>query len=150
MAAVLQYRHRREQACAQALDVGDELLNWSSTGALCSVMAYEVAGETRNVLVVPAQSADPTVADMYTLQVGSSQIEVAVRPGDDPALPIARLSVDGQGTRAVYHHQDERTVYIAREAHSYCFTDVSGGESDAAESAGSGRIVAPMHGQLLV
>ncbi len=147
VAAVLQYLHRRARAHAQALDVNDELLNWASTGALQSVVAYEVDGEMHNVVIETTAGAER--ADAFTLRIADTQVEVAVRPSDSAPCSVMRLLVDGQGCRVVFHHQDERTVHIAQATRSYCLTDVSGGEPDAAQIAGSGQITAPMHGQLL-
>ena len=136
LAAVLQCRHRRQQALDQALGIAPELLDWSSAGPLASVVQYD-----RQLVTVAALAPDH-----YRVQALDEAVEVQLR---SITASSARLTVAGRGTEAQYLCQGA-DIHLATPTRSWRLTDTAalGAAADEA-TEGAAAVVAPMHGQLL-
>lgn len=135
IAAVLQHKLRQQSAHHLALNVNSEMLDWSNSGSLETVVQY---GDTSAIHV---HVDDP---QQYTV-TGDDQV-VAVR-----LLSIkpdmAKLKVGGHNV-IVFYHDHHRTLHLALPDRSLTVTDQTG-LSAMEDVGGGGTVVAPMHGQLL-
>ena len=137
IAAVLLYLHKRDNAAQAALDVCDELMDWSSDGGLNSVFVGGESGEIHRV--------QPLGHSRYTVISGEHTIAVRVR---DRQATTARLEVQGQGVNVAHCIDDDGQLHLATQRRLFQYQDAAFGSHLDGE-AGGGRVVAPMHGKLL-
>ena len=138
LAASLFYCHRRGQAQAAALDLSDELLDWSSDGRLPSV--FVLGEEGARVHLRPQRDG--------TLALTDGAEACAVIDVLSYGAFEARLSVNGTVHDCLFHHSDPATLHLSTAQQTYLFTERSL-TSAADDVGGSGRITAPMHGRLV-
>ncbi len=138
IAAVLHHKLRQQAAHKLALNVNDEMLDWSSTGTLETVAQY-VDGED-----APAIHVHVASAGSYTVTSGveQAQIDLLSMQADQ-----AKLKVNGQNVKAIYKAR-RRQLHLALPKRSLTVTDLTG-LSAMEDAGGGGTVVAPMHGQLL-
>ncbi|PIE14071.1 MAG: 3-methylcrotonyl-CoA carboxylase [Rhodobacterales bacterium] len=129
LAAAVLFDALQSRATARAGGVADELVGWSSSGALASRLKLSLAG-------------------------GEVQ-QVTVRLNRDGGLEVngARFSRESgwrrDGIRVDLRdvHLDGDTLYVMTGRHSFSVTRLR--EGAESEGAGDGTVLAPMHGQLL-
>ncbi len=141
LAAVVQYRTRAQTALNASTGIHPELINWSSAGRLQAVTVYRCGDALTTIHVQPVSDAsyDVTVAD-------ADPSRVAILASTAETLTVQR---DGQRETVAYHaHADGLTLSLATGTLEFTVVDVAAGEA-ATEGGGSGRVTAPMHGQLL-
>lgn len=140
MAAVLQHKLAQTQYCREALGVSAELLDWSS----------DARHEESYTYTWEQQSLKLTLAivdcDEYRTILGDVQATVSVvNMGDN----TAHLLVNNRHYHVAYQAQDGATLHLATESATVSLTNAAALPPDSQEQAGSGSVVAPMHGQLL-
>ena len=141
MAAVAQYRLRTLTARSQSLGVNSELLNWSSNVRLEGVSVYLVGEDPKTFVVRPEAS------DRYRVSMGD-EFETAYRV---PAFDERHATFEGAGGRetiAMHAFGDGRTLALATRSLEFTVRDVVARDLSG-ETAGSGTILSPMHGQVL-
>lgn len=142
VAAALQHKLRQRTAHDLALNVNPEMLDWSTTGSLHSVMQYEGLAE--------AGSGDGLI-HLHVEAPGHYRVEAGDHTAHVELLSLtetrAQLRVNGRGTTAIYHSR-HRDLHVALPARSISVTDQTG-LSAMEDTGGGGTVVAPMHGLLL-
>ncbi|WP_430427290.1 acetyl-CoA carboxylase biotin carboxylase subunit [Parasphingorhabdus sp.] len=138
IAAVIHHKLRQRSAHRLALNVNPEMLDWSSTGALETVVQY-ADGEDAQTIHVHVDKPG-----RYRVTSGEEAVSVElVAIAEDRA----KLKVDGR-TIPVIYFDDHRTLHLALPQRSLTVTDLTG-VSALEDIGGGGTVVAPMHGQLL-
>ncbi len=135
VAAVLQHKLRQKTAHHLALNVNAEMLDWSNSGSLETVVQYDDSA-TIHVHVDEPQQYTVTDGD----QESSIQL-LSLKPD------MAKLNVDGHNVIVLYH-EHHRILHLALPDRSLTVTDQTG-LSAMEDVGGGGTVVAPMHGQLL-
>lgn len=141
MAAVAQYKLRTLSALSEALDVNSELLNWSSGVSLDAVSVYQTDDGSVSF------NTRPTGAQTYAVRVGEvSLAEFTILDVGDRTMTLEY----GRERRKVayYAHEDGLTLTLATNRLQFTVKDRAAAESDS-DARGSGRVVSPMHGQLI-
>ncbi|WP_422007185.1 acetyl-CoA carboxylase biotin carboxylase subunit [Pyruvatibacter mobilis] len=139
-AAAIFYMLESNEAQARAFAVDDELMNWSSTGRLATVYRFDTPEEPEDVTVI---AAGP---DAYHVAIGDASHEVALLDAD-PAR--CRLKVDGVTHDVIFDAPETGVLHISMADRTCLMRNLyafAGAEDD---SAGGGRILAPMHGLIL-
>ena len=138
IAAVIHHKLRQQAAHRLALNVNPEMLDWSNTGALETVVQY-AEGEGAQTVHVHVDRPGH-----YRVITGEDQVAVVLM---SLTADHAKLRVDGRTVKAIYY-DDHRTLYLALPARSLTVTDLTG-LSAMEDAGGGGTVVAPMHGLLL-
>ncbi|VAW01790.1 Geranyl-CoA carboxylase biotin-containing subunit [hydrothermal vent metagenome] len=138
IAAVLHHKLRQQAAHKLALNVNDEMLDWSSTGTLETVAQY-ADGEDAQTIHVHVTSAGNY---QVTSDVEQAQIELISMQAEQ-----AKFKINGHNIIAIYHNK-HRQLHLALPKRSLTVTDLTG-LSAMEDAGGGGTVVAPMHGQLL-
>lgn len=136
--AVAQHVFDREDAAHRSVGVHPELLEWSSSGPLMSVVTYRVDGTTV-MIRVESRDVDRFVAHVDDVCV---KLRVIHRQG-----ARWRVETDGGVRSPIIHRHGMRCLDIAVEGRSCTVQDLTALRTDA-DSAGSGLVTAPMHGKL--
>jgi geranyl-CoA carboxylase alpha subunit len=137
--AVIQHVCALRRAKEAALHVNAELLNWSSTGRLQTIVEYAVGGTVRKVSVRPMRGGQYEVSD------GAVTRRVFVAALNDAT---ARLEVDGVSLDVTWH-EDGRTIWLATADRTVELVNLAAFARSKADQAGQGALLAPMHGKLL-
>jgi geranyl-CoA carboxylase alpha subunit len=140
MAAVLHYSGERDAARAKSVNVSKALLNWSSGGI----------PETRYVYQWDESEIDLTVSPI-------GQKAFKVTKGDQTfSLEIlsvfnntARLRLDGRGEKVQFHQPSPGIILLSLDGNNITFRNSIAFASNVEDAAGSGQVLAPMHGTLL-
>jgi len=128
------------EAQARAFAVDDELMNWSSTGRLATVYRFGTPEAPEDVTVI---AAGP---DAYNVAMGDTSHDVTLLEAD-PAR--CRLKVDGVTHDVIFDAPETGVLHISMADRTCLMRNLyafAGAEDD---SAGGGRILAPMHGLIL-
>ncbi|MEE2526781.1 acetyl-CoA carboxylase biotin carboxylase subunit [Hyphobacterium sp. HN65] len=135
IAAVLLHRAARKTARTAALDVPDELLDWSSVHPQPSVADFE----TGMVRVFPQGG------EAYRVEIAETvlRIEVIAEQG-----PQVSLSVDGLPASVVFALTGEERVFVKRGVRSFEFANRAAILKSAGTAGGAGDVIANMHGTL--
>jgi len=154
IAAVLQFRYERDRARANSLQVSPALLDWTSTGALATRYVYPNAGPgggpgggTEIDLLVSPQGRDRYLvrhAGTGGEAAGEMQVELL-----EMAAQGARLAVDGRRVDVFHFQPGPGLLDLSIGDASFRFRNRIAFPPGAAEAAGGGRVLAPMHGALL-
>ncbi|WP_428481840.1 acetyl-CoA carboxylase biotin carboxylase subunit [Pyruvatibacter mobilis] len=139
-AAAIFYMLESNEAQARAFAVDDELMNWSSTGHLATVYRFGTPEEPEDVTVI---AAGP---DAYQVALGDTSHDVCLLDAD-PAR--CRLKVDGLTHDVIFDAPETGLLHISMADRTCLMRNLyafAGAEDD---SAGGGRILAPMHGLIL-
>ncbi len=139
-AAVLHYCEARETASARAVSVAEELKNWRSSGQLMSRYLYDVGDTNFDLTVSPLSRSE------YAVSQGGEQIVVRVLSQDSV---LAEVFVGDSRRQILSYIPDPRQIHLSMDGRAFSFRNRIGLIADMGESAGSGSIVAPMHGRLL-
>ncbi|MEO9467949.1 biotin carboxylase N-terminal domain-containing protein [Parasphingorhabdus sp.] len=142
VAAALQHKLRQQSAHHLALNVNPEMLDWSSTGSLHTVVQYGSWAE--------ASDGDGLVhlyvegPNRYRIESGDEKalVELVTLTGE-----TARLRINGRSTTAIYKNR-HRQLHLALPDRSISVTDQTG-LSAMEDAGGGGTVIAPMHGLLL-
>ena len=138
-AAVLDYRAACRRAFAASVQVSSELLNWSSSAGQGS--HFCVAGDGQDkTLTVKSRGAEYVVSD------SQSQCAVEVHHDDGSS---ADISIDGASHRVIYCNPAIGETFLSLEGSSERFINQLSSRVGGDESAGSGHILASMHGQVM-
>ena len=141
MAAVVQYKLRTSMALSEAVGVNSELLNWSSAGSIDAVSVYRTGDQLATFTVCP------TGPQSYLLSDGGDY-RVEFRVLDFAERTLSLQAGDERHSIAYHAHGDGVTLTLATETLEFTVRDVAAGGA-ADDGVGSGRVVSPMHGQLL-
>ncbi len=140
MAAVLHFNVQRRRALDASLNVSAALMDWSSAGHLTTRYVYDFDGGEFDVTVSPQRDGT------YTVRHGDSQVAVAVLTHDGHR---AVLTVDGRRQAVLYSAPGAGVLDICIDGRDWHFRNRIAFSASAQEAAGGGRVVAPMHGNLL-
>ena len=138
IAAVIHHKLRQQAAHRLALNVNPEMLDWSNTGALETVVQYAEGEAAQTVHVHVDRPGE------YRVIAGEDKASVTLM---SLTADHAKLRVDGRTVEAIYF-DDHRTLYLALPTRSLTVTDQTG-LSAMEDAGGGGTVVAPMHGLLL-
>jgi geranyl-CoA carboxylase alpha subunit len=138
-AAVLDFRASAARAHAASVAISPGLINWSSTGRLGSILSVDTGSGPANLVVTAAGSA-------YSVSDGDDACSVQVRFDDGTS---AEISIDDTSHRVLYCTPTEGVTWLSIDGNSGCYLNSLAGRPVEDGAAGSGRILAPMHGQLL-
>jgi geranyl-CoA carboxylase alpha subunit len=137
-AAVLQHVCAMRRTSASALAMSPELLDWSSTNALQTIVEYQT-GEARQTLSVrPGGGA-------YAVTLGEHLHSVSLVAMADET---ARFLIDGH-TLSVAYWEDGRTVFVATPDRTLERVNLASFIRPPKSRTGQGLLTAPMHGRLV-
>ncbi|RZV58218.1 MAG: ATP-grasp domain-containing protein, partial [Pseudomonadales bacterium] len=149
VAAVLDYRLAQQQAMAASTLVSAPLRNWSSTGNLASHKRYEFDGVDYALRI--EATAHGISADNYKVSVSdasacllSCEIELIACENDR-----AKLTVDGKQRLVRFYAKQVGQLYVSTNGLATLFIDRAIQAAGAEDASGGGRVLAPMHGQVL-
>ena len=137
--AVTDFQHKRAQANHNALGLDAELMDWTNGAPLRYPSDYRSGETVWNCQVIPVAK------DTYQVIVNETDafdLEIT-----DRTEHRASLTLNGQRI-TLCHHVSADQITIALPDIQFTVTDITAGEHSA-EGAGSGRIIAPMHEQLV-
>lgn len=138
--AVIQYELDRSAALGASLGMSPTLLNWSNSEQLSTPYRYALSdGETEFIVA-------PRGADSYTVSAGEESIGVRVVRIEDG---VAILVIGDRQRRVNFHVLGRGRLSASTDTCDWEFRnlDALGGTIEA--ETGGGRVVAPMHGQVL-
>jgi len=138
-AAVVQHACALRRADASALSMSAELLDWSSTTPLQTIVEYETSGGIRKLSIRPKGQRT------YDVTVGDKRHEVSIAALDDDT---ARFLIDGQTLTATYR-DDGRTVFLSTPDRTLELANLASFVRPKTSAAGQGVLLAPMHGKLV-
>ncbi len=148
LAALVEYRHERRRAAAQAVFFSEHLLDWASAGSLASRYRYESAPKNDG-----DQPVDVPVDVLVTACTDNAYI--ITQDDIDHRLQIVdeqpgrlRLVVDEVQKTIRSHIAASGAVHLIVDGWSFRFTDLLGRAVAAKQGELSGSITAPMHGRL--
>ncbi|MBT5194033.1 MAG: acetyl-CoA carboxylase biotin carboxylase subunit [Rhodospirillaceae bacterium] len=140
MAAVVQYTVERQAAFDNSLNVSPALMDWSSAGHLGTRYVYAAGEDEMDVVVTPQGN------DAYTVRSGDDEVAVTVIERADH---VARLTVDGRRHSVLYSAPAAGVLDLSIDGRGLHFRNRIAFAAGAEDTAGGGRVVAPMHGNLL-
>jgi geranyl-CoA carboxylase alpha subunit len=140
MAAVVQFRVERQRAYDQSITVSETLMDWSSTGQLPTRYVY---GSEENAIDL---TVGPQGGDSYRVESGEEAVTIVLLSFNDVS---ARMRVDGRRRVLYFAAPTAGEVYLSIEGKTFHFRNHIAFPASAAEAAGGGRVLAPMHGALL-
>lgn len=136
IAAVLLHRAARDRARAAALDIPDELVDWSSVPSIPSIADFD-SGLVR---------VFPEGGDVFRVENGERSLRISVLAESGPQISF---SLDGRPVTVVYALAGEGRVFLKRGVHSFTFENRAVMMASAGGTSGAGDVVANMHGTLL-
>lgn len=142
VSALLQYMFARKLAGEESLGINPELLEWSSTSDLESVLSYATDDGPITLRI------HPQGGDRYAVLVDEKnniQIELlALHQGE------ARLLINGRRQTIFYMTEPDGRLHLTGpDCAGFTVIHLSAGEAANGEGSGSGFITAPMHGCLV-
>ena len=139
VAAVLDHRAAAGRSLAKSALVSPGLLNWSSNGRLVSHYDF-LKGDRLDRIIVRANGHHygVTGAEMHCV------IEVHHDDGSG-----AEITIDGASHKVIYCTPANGVTWLALEGISERYVNRLAVRERTGEAGGGGRVVAPMHGQLL-
>jgi len=140
VAAVLFYRLQLKAASQQALAIHPELMEWSSNGALETLVQFEIEGQLHNSFVRPLAN------DRYQVSCCEQITIVAVQElGDNNA----KMSVAEQTVTVVFYAEGQTTLHLSIEGSpQFVVVDQTKNRNEDSVEGVEGIVVAPMHGCL--
>ncbi|MDP2580769.1 acetyl-CoA carboxylase biotin carboxylase subunit [Shimia thalassica] len=138
IAAVLHTQLHFEKARQAAPHIAEELLGWSSSKPLSSVVVYHSVDEPVTCRVTRKDTG-------FVVSIGDAQFEVTLRR---KGITEFELVIDGDRVSGLYHQQSDRALSVALPDSSFAVYDCAG-MPRAEEENGLGLVTAPMHGRLL-
>ena len=136
----LQQALAAEQHFASALSVSEELRGWVSTGRVTRHHHYDL-GQDRVSASIAAEAPGH-----YAVEVLEASHTVVVQAMGEGR---ASLVVDGQRRVLGYHAADHATLDIASDRAELTLVNTDLVPPESQEDAQGGKVVAPMHGQLV-
>ncbi|MAZ01940.1 MAG: 3-methylcrotonyl-CoA carboxylase [Sneathiella sp.] len=140
MAAVLLYQVERDQAKATAVFTSDQLMDWSSGGALLTRYMFASSNAENDVTVSPQRDGS------YEVMVDKTALKVEVMGRSENRT---QLTVNGKRKRLHYNTPSAGVVELTDDGRTLLFVNSLTFPKSAAAAAGSGHVIAPMHGTLL-
>lgn len=137
--ALAHYSARAQQAMSSALNIPNALLNFSSAGALRTILRLQVADEIFEACI---QTKSPS---NYEIDIVDVKYDVSVYSIIDDVIDCA---IDGVRT-CINTHAKGATVFASIEGRTYVCVDVLSANANDDEGQSSGRISAPMHGRVV-
>jgi len=123
-----------------ALSVNEELRGWVSTGPVTRRHGYRV-GDTQFTAEITAVRVD-----RFDITLQESRHEVTLASLGEH---YATLLIDGERTVVGYRAQDAATLMLATDRQELTLVNTDLIPPEAAEEALGGKVLAPMHGQLV-
>ncbi len=140
MGAVLQHAAELEKSLpSEALDVGQDLLEWASAGELETIVVYEIDGAPQTIRV------HPEARNRYSVLLGEQIFHIAIQKFSPE---MARLSVDGRGAEVILRHE-KGLLHLAAEGRTVPLLNLAATPRAKGDSTGQSVVLAPMHGRLL-
>ena len=139
-AIALQQGLAAEASHESSLSVSPELLGWVSTGGALRRHTYQV-GEQDFSAVVSSSEAGAFTVDLADI---SHRVEIRVMKEG-----VATLLIDDCRTPLGYQVNNQATVHISSDACDFALINRDLIPPETQEEALGGRVVAPMHGQLV-
>jgi geranyl-CoA carboxylase alpha subunit len=143
-AAVLEWRLATAAAEAEAVTASAALRDWSSSGALTSRFRYQAGEDALDVTVVAAGRDRWTVE---CLRNDAVETTLAVELVSMDAQR-ARLVVDGRRYGVIYARGAHGELHLSLAGRTWSLRDLNASLAGEEETAGGGRVIAPMHGLL--
>ena len=125
---------------SSALSVNEELRGWVSTGPVTRRHGYRV-GDTQFTAEITAARVD-----RFDITLQQSRHDVTLVSLSEH---YATLLIDGQRTVVGYRAQDAATLMLATDRQELTLVNTDLIPPEAAEEALGGKVLAPMHGQLV-
>jgi len=120
--------------------VSRELLDWSSSNELETVLRYDIDGTAHRVRVQPEGEG------VYRVVVDETEMPAVVNSID---AAHAQLTIDGISADLQFYQQSGGRLFVASPSRCFSVIEFAARAADEDSSAGDGVVNAPMHGQLL-
>ena len=140
IASVIEHVTARSASHALALNIPDELLDWSSTAPRPSMAVFERGDELLSLRVTPHS------ANHY--QVSGPEIDLEIEVSDTSPHGFS-ATLDGLPVNYRYHLGSDGLIFLQQGAVSYRLTNKVRQRAGSEDEMGGGRVAAPMHGRLL-
>ena len=138
--AVLLYQSEQKTSFDAAIGVDTELLNWSSSGRLSTSYKFGSADEGIAATVIAHGN------DVLTVETGGRAIKVALKSIDGHS---ARMQIDGTDHGVVFAIPHAGMVHLSIADQTASLANILMQAGMADDTAGGGRVLAPMHGLIL-
>jgi len=125
---------------SSALSVNEELRGWVSTGPVTRRHGYRV-GDTQFTAEITAARVDRFDITLQQFRHDVTLVSLSEH--------YATLLIDGQRTVVGYRAQDAATLMLATDRQELTLVNTDLIPPEAAEEALGGKVLAPMHGQLV-
>ena len=139
-ASIAEHLNGQAKAQQEALNVPNELLDWSSTSPRPSVALLETGATTTKLTVTPAQRGQ------YVVAGPNDSWAVTVDKFDDNQLVI---HIDGVPTTYRYYREHDGVIFLQQGATTHQLSNLVRRSPNAQIDAGGGLVTAPMHGKLI-
>ena len=139
-AAIVEHLCGQEKAQQAALNVPNELLDWSSTSPRPSLTLLEAGDTTTKLTVSPCQQG------LYDVEGPDHKWTVSVDKFDEGQL-VAHI--DGVPLSVHYHWGRDGLLFLRRGASTHQLTNLVRQPPSAQSDAVGGLVSAPMHGKLV-
>jgi len=140
IAAVLQFQTERQRALEKCVNVSPALMDWSSGGNLVTRYVYAWDDQEIDLIVCPEGGNN------YVVQSGEQTRTIKVLK---LAEHTAQLDVEGRRKAVHFASSTVGQIDLSIEGQTSHFHNRIAVAASAEDAAGSGRVVAPMHGTLL-
>ena len=139
-AALIQYELGRQSALSKSFDVPCPLLNWSSATPIATPFDYGTDEDPQSIRIAPISATE------YTVHQGDEAVTASLLSCKDGR---AELLINEERVIALYYAPSDATLSLSLDAQDYTFTNRNAVIASAADAAGAGAVIAPMHGALL-
>jgi geranyl-CoA carboxylase alpha subunit len=143
-AAVLQFLAARDAAHAASVLVSERLLDWGSSGARRTRMRYRMGEHETEITVRPLGASCYQVAGSCGEEDWETRVEVLSR-----SAPAAELRVGTRRHSVLFHSEGRARLHLAMAYTTLVVDDLLAQLDAADEEQGGGRVVAPMHGNVV-
>ena len=140
IAAVLEIEVACDQTMAASLRVAAPLRNWTNASLLASRKQYTFGETLFDLFITPVDRS------RYVVSGGEETLDVILLSNDDG---IANVEIENGQHLVRYQQASEGGFHLAIDGRTWTFDNLIGLAGDGEEVTGGGRVVAPMHGQLL-
>ncbi len=138
--AVLLYRSEQEAAIEASIGVDAELLNWSSSGRLSTTYRFGSADDGVSATVIAHDN------NGWTVEAEGRSIRIVLQSADEYS---ARIQIDGTVHDVVFAIPRRGMVHLSIEDQTVSLINLLAQAGMADDTAGGGRVLAPMHGLIL-
>lgn len=138
--AVILFETARDKSRVKSLPIPCEMFNWASATKIGTPYGFEKGDALCRVVVTPQ------TPDNYSVSVGEESATVTLLDRTDSTIT---LDINGTRHSASFMVENDAALILETGGQVFALTNDYATIKSAADSAGAGDIVAPMHGALI-